>query len=164
MHDVDNTLAEILWLAPPSKLAERLATAFRFREEAQPGAPPNGILAAGPRAGEALRAALAAPGGLGAIVLLSPPPLAVLDADIAGRLREIETPVLALFGTDDPAAPPEAGHAWRRGLPTCFQFFIYGAGADMANERPDAVAMLVADFFRRGDRFLVKTTDGKLYD
>jgi pimeloyl-ACP methyl ester carboxylesterase len=164
MQNVDDKLAEILWLAPNSKLAEKLGAEFRISEESRPQAPANCILAAGARANDALRTALASPDGVGAIVLLSPPALDALEADVAGRLREVEIPILTLFGTNDPASPPETGHAWRRGLLTCFQFFVYGAGADLANERPDAVAMLVTDFFRRGERFLVKTTDGKLYD
>ncbi len=164
MTNTQDTTLSLLWLAPRTKLAERLAATIHLREEGSIGPAATAVLAAGARASEALRAALAAPGAVKSIVLISPPAIDALDADILARLRDIETPVLALFGTDDAASPPDFGHAWRRGLPKCFVTFVYGAGADMANERPEAVASIAVDFLARGEGFLVKATDDKLYE
>jgi len=164
MEDLQASPTTVLWLAPKSRLAERLAGPFEVVAERPAGGIAGCVLAAGDRAGEALRAALADPDRIAAVVLLAPPAVAALEPDLAAHLHEIETPVLALFGTEDTASPPAFGHDWRRALPKGFQTFVYGAGADMANERPDAVATLVTDFFGRGDRFIVKVTDGKLYD
>jgi hypothetical protein len=41
--------------------------------------------------------------------------------------------------------------------------FVYGAGGDMGDERPEAVAMMVADFFERRENFLVRTEDDRLH-
>ena len=168
MKDIQETGADdaefsVLWFAPRSKITERLDARFHLREEGSIGPAANRALAAGALASAALRAALAHPGAIGAVVLISPPAVERLDADVAARLREIETPVLALFGMDDKASPPDLGAAWRRALPKCFQTFVFDAGADMANERPEAVAALVADFLARGEGFLVKTADERLY-
>lgn len=154
----------VLWFAPRSKAAERLAARFHVRMTDGVGPAGTRIVAAGARASEALRAALASPGAYSAIALMSPPALDRLDADVAARLREIDCPVLALFGTDDGQSPPSFGHDWRRGLPKCFQTFVFGAGANMADERPDAVAAIISDFLTRGEGFLVKATDDRLHD
>ena len=159
----DEAEFSVLWFAPRSKIVDALGTRFYLREEGSIGPAANRALAVGARASAALRATLAHPGALGAIVLISPPAIDRLDADVAARLRDIETPVLALFGMDDKTSPPEFGAAWRRALPKCFQTFVFDAGADMANERPEAVAAIVADFLARGEGFLVTTADERLY-
>jgi pimeloyl-ACP methyl ester carboxylesterase len=162
MKDMEDKTA-VLLLAPRSKAKEILGGQFHLREEGSIGPAATCVYARGAQASPALRGALASPGKFSAIVLVSPPSIDKLDADVAARLREIATPVLALFGTDDEASPPEFGHAWRRGLPKCFVTFVYGADGDMANERPEAVASLVADFLARGEGFLVKDRDERLF-
>ena len=59
MTNTQDSTISLLWLAPRSKLADRLAARFALREE---GA--SAIFAAGARASEALRAALASPGAI----------------------------------------------------------------------------------------------------
>ena len=158
MKDVNDSRPTILTLAPPSKARDILGESFALRETG----PAQGVLASGERANDALRAALG--GKVSAVALISPPAVEALDADVRERLREVAVPLLALFGMDDARSPIEFGHAWRRALPKGFQSFVYGAGDDMANERPDAVATLVAEFLKLGEGFLVNHDDGRLFD
>ena len=155
MTETQETPAAMLLLAPSSKAADILGKMFELRKDGAARA----VLAQGARANEALRAALA--GGVSAVVLMSPPAVEALDEDIKSRLRDIAAPILALFGTEDSSSPVEFGHAWRRALPKCFQTFVFDAGADMANERPAAVASLVAEFLTLGEGFLVNHGDGR---
>jgi len=39
--------------------------------------------------------------------------------------------------------------------------FVYDAGADMANERPEAVAAALADFMRQRERYVVTDRSAK---
>ena len=135
----------VTWLAPASPMAEAIVDAA------------NCVVTQGSRANEALR------GFYDAYVLLSPPAIDALEAEVSARLRAIEAPVLVLFGTDDPASPPSFGHAWRRALPKCFLMFVYGAGANMAHDRPEAVKLLISDFLLRRDNFLVRNQDDQLH-
>ena len=152
----------LLWLAAPSRTGELLGARFPLIHA--PAADATHILAEGEAANDALRAALAAPGMIGSIVLLAPPPIGALADDVRAGLCDLATPVLALFGTEDAAAPPSLGHDWRRGLAKGFVTLVYGATGAMARERPDAVAMLAGEFFARGDGFLVTQASGKLFD
>jgi len=152
----------LLWLAAPSRTVELLSGRFPLVDAPAGGA--THILAEGEAANDALRIALAAPEAIAAIVLLAPPAIGVLAADVRARLRDLATPVLALFGTEDAASPPAFGHDWRRGLAKGFVTFVYGATSAMARERPDAVAMLAGEFFSRGEGFLVRQAEGKLFD
>ena len=93
-----------------------------------------------------------------------PPPL--LEAELLLEeepLDDAEALLLALDADDDATSPPEVAHAWRRGLPKCFTMFVYGAGADAANERPDAIGSTLEDFYTRGEAFLVRATDDRLF-
>jgi pimeloyl-ACP methyl ester carboxylesterase len=163
MKDMEESPRSVLWLAPRSKAGALLGARFHLREEGSIGPAASCVVAVGARASEALRAALAAANKFTAIALVSPPSVELLDRDVVGRLREIETPILVLFGTDDAASPPEVAHGWRRGLAKCFPTFVYRAGADMANERPEAVASILVDFLSRGEGFLVRDVDDRLY-
>ena len=150
----------LLWLAPPSAARDLLARTFDM--DAAEDAPPF-IVAAGARASEALQRALDTH-KVSAIALIAPPALGQMEPAAMERLQQIETPVLVLFGTGDDASPPDFAHDWRRGLPKCFPMFVYAAGADMANERPAAIASIIADFLKRGEGFLVQQGDGRLHD
>jgi pimeloyl-ACP methyl ester carboxylesterase len=113
----------------------------------------------GARAELALRLALAAPEMVRSVVLLAPP---VAGAGVA-HLSSIAVPVLALFGTRDQESPPEEAHRWRASLKDCHLVMIYDAAHDLAEERPEAVAEVVADFVAHEDRFLVTRASGVIY-
>lgn len=128
-----------------------------------------GLVAEGAQAATALRLALERPDKLAAIVLLGPRifgaegEVAEADASLAQRFESIAVPLLAVFGTRDEMAPPEAGRHYRARNARCNLVFVYDAGAAMGEERPDAVAELITDFLRRGDRFIVRQQDDLLY-
>ena len=150
----------LLWLGPASAARNLLARSFDM--EAPAGAT-QFIVAAGARASDALQQACDAK-SVTAIALIAPPALSELEPAALAQGQTIETPVLALFGTGDDASPPHYAHDWRRGLPKCFPMFVYAAGADMANERPAAIASIIAEFLKRGEGFLVQQADGRLHD
>jgi len=123
------------------------------------GAERVSLIAERDRAAAALLLALERPGQIAAIVLLAP---RIFDAggaaivEPAARFNAVEVPILALFGTKDAAAPPEAARHYRQRNPRCHLVFVYDAGEAMSDERPDAVAELVIDFVTRRDRFVVR--------
>ncbi len=127
------------------------------------------LVAAGDDAAAALSLALQRPATIAAIVLLAP---TIFDATgparegkeaVAEKFGAIEAPMLALFGTEDKATPPEVARHYRGRNPRCNLVFIYDTTAAMGEERPEAVAELVTDFIKRGDRFVVRQQDDRLY-
>lgn len=130
------------------------------------GAERMSLVAAGDRAAAALSLALERPGQIASLVLLAPK---IFDAsgqalsEPAARFNAIEAPILALFGTKDAAAPPEAARHYRQRNPRCHLVFVYDAGNAMGEERPEAVAELVIDFITRRDRFVVRQHADMLY-
>jgi pimeloyl-ACP methyl ester carboxylesterase len=130
------------------------------------GAERLSLVAASDRATAALLLALERPGQVASIVLLAPrvfDPSGQPVAEPAARFNAIEAPMLALFGTKDIAAPPEAARHYRQHNPRCHLVFVYDADDAMAEERPEAVAELVVDFVKRRDRFLVRQHADMLY-
>jgi pimeloyl-ACP methyl ester carboxylesterase len=91
--------------------------------------------------------------------LLGPP----RDAAFESRLKAVETPVLAVFGTEDKVTPPAAAHLYREILPNCHLMMVYDAAHAMDADRPEAVASVVDDFLERGERFLVRRTSGLIH-
>lgn len=142
---------QVIGLPEDAQLVARLRAGF-----APAGQGPRHILAQGDDAEAALQAAQA--GEVLSVVLIAPPPAAALDASLHG----LEIPVLVLLGSDMPEAMEMAGD-WRRATPKAFVTFVFGAGSGLAAERPQAVATLVADFLTRGENFLVKITEDRLY-
>jgi pimeloyl-ACP methyl ester carboxylesterase len=121
------------------------------------------LLAHGPHATAALRLALEQPQAVRTLVLLAPrtigrdgAPGDGADAALLERLPGVAVPSLAVFGTRDASAPPEAARHYRERIPGCNLVFVYDAGAAMMEERPEAVASLVLDFLERHDLFLVR--------
>jgi pimeloyl-ACP methyl ester carboxylesterase len=127
------------------------------------------LVAEGDDAAMALRLALDRPDRIGSIVLLAPTIFEESGAArqgkeaIAATLGAIDAPMLALFGTEDKAAPPEAARHYRGLNPRCHLVFVYDAGAAMGEERPEAVAELILDFVMRGERFIVRQQEDRLY-
>ena len=122
-------------------------------------AEPIGLVATGSDAQKALAHVVAKPETVNALALIAPP---VLDAKLAATLSGVTIPVLALFGTRD-AAAQATGASWRKALSNCNVTFVYDASADMANERPEAVASALGEFLRQRERYVVSDRSTKLF-
>jgi pimeloyl-ACP methyl ester carboxylesterase len=174
----------VIWLGPPERsaslralvaaqcrvieLAGKAGTAAAIAEAAAAlGIERFGVVAEGQDAALALRVALDYPQAVAALALLAPTVINALgqaaDEALVSRLGALTPPLLAVFGTRDQLAPPEAGRHYRERLATCNVVFVYDAGHAMGEERPEAVAELVTDFLRRHDLFLVRQESDLLY-
>jgi pimeloyl-ACP methyl ester carboxylesterase len=158
----------VLWLGEkPAALRDLVAAKFRIFDKAASGGERFGIVAASDAAAAALALALERPEAVTALILIGPRLIGrdgqTTDEALIGRLGDLKVPLLTIFGTKDKAAPPEAGRHYRARLASCNVVFVYDAGADMADERPEAVAELAIDFLHRGDTFLVRQTTDLLY-
>ena len=143
-----------------SKAADLLAKEFSaVGLDAGSAAAPIGVVATGADAAKALAHVVAKPETVNALVLIAP---SAPDKTLADKLSGVTIPVLALFGTRDANAQAN-GATWRKALPNCNVTFVYDAGADMANERPEAVAAALADFMRQRERYVVTDRSAKLY-
>jgi pimeloyl-ACP methyl ester carboxylesterase len=90
--------------------------------------------------------------------LIGPP----RDAELEGRLQEVEAPVLVVMGTADLLIPPELGRHYVELLPNAFLVFLYDAAHAADGDRPEAFAALVDDFLERKQEFLVTNRSGAL--
>ncbi len=77
------------------------------------------------------------------------------EAELLRRLPEIESPTLAVFGTDDPRVAPESGRLYAERMPDCRFILVYRAGHIVRQDRPAAFASLVGDFLEQGPAFVV---------
>jgi pimeloyl-ACP methyl ester carboxylesterase len=134
------------------------------------GAARFSLVAEGDQAGLALLLALDHPQAVSSVILIAPTLItaqgraaAPADEALVARLATLQAPLLALFGTKDTLAPPEAGRHYRDRLASCNVVFVYDAGHAMADERPEAVGELVTDFLHRRDLFLVRQESDLLY-
>lgn len=169
----DHPLDPVLWLGADrgSALRALMAAQFQLVEPlAARGIDRFSIVAENAQCSLALQLALDRPEAVTAIVLLAPTLItpngqagSVADEALVARLSALVPPLLAVFGTNDTRAPPEAGRHYRERLASCNVIFVYDAGAAMGDERPEAVAALVGDFLRRRDLFLVRETSDLLY-
>jgi pimeloyl-ACP methyl ester carboxylesterase len=109
------------------------------------------LIGEGEGAAAALRLALARQAEIGSVVLTAPagPP--------DDALRDMTRPALVLCGTRDRS---DAGDRYRALLPDGHFMFVYDAGRAIADERPDAFAFIVQEFFERRDLFLVSRESG----
>lgn len=158
----------VLWLGEKrAALRDLVAAKFRVIDKAPAGAERFGVIAASDAAAAALALALDRPDAVTALILVGPRLIGAdgraTDETLVARLGGLKVPLLTIFGTKDQAAPPEAGRRYRQRLASCNVMFVYDAGADMADERPEAVAELAVDFLHRGDAFLVRQTSDRLY-
>ncbi|HLH77556.1 MAG TPA: alpha/beta hydrolase [Candidatus Binataceae bacterium] len=132
---------------PPGQLApERAAELLYAHPERQPPIPPLAPEIVAKQIALSTR-------------LLGPP----RDEPFEARLRELQMPVLALFGTHDRVTPPAGAHLFREILPNCHLVMVYDAAHGIDADRPEAVAALVEDFLSRGDGFLVRRRSGLIY-
>ena len=114
----------------------------------------------------ALCQAVDAPDHVDGLVLLSPMvllPEAAAKSALAGRLGEVRAPTLVLFGTNDPAIPPETGRLYVERLPECYYALSYDAGHDIAGDRPEALSEAVSDFVERRGTFIVERNSTALH-
>jgi pimeloyl-ACP methyl ester carboxylesterase len=160
---------DVLWLGErrASALRDLLAAEFHLIDKGLPEGGRFGVLADADQAAAGLDLALDRPEAVTALVLIGPRLIdsqgRVADEAVIARLGSLKVPLLTIFGTKDPAAPPEAGRHYRERLASCNVVFVYDAGAAMADERPEAIAELAIDFLRRGDTFLVRQKSDLLY-
>jgi pimeloyl-ACP methyl ester carboxylesterase len=138
----------ILFAAPET--AQRIGAALQ-----QLGIAGFDLMAHGEGAAAALQLALAQGEAVNAVTLLAP---AALADD--PRLKELKTPVLALFGTTDTTLPADRAGLYRTKLGDCNLMFVYEAGQAIDSDRPEAVAALALEFFERKDLFLVNRASG----
>jgi pimeloyl-ACP methyl ester carboxylesterase len=80
------------------------------------------------------------------------------DATLEQRMRQVQTPVLVVFGTRDGMIPPALGRIYKELMPDAHLVFVYDAGHAIAAERPDAFVEVVADFLERHDAFVISRT------
>ena len=85
------------------------------------------------------------------------------DAELETRLKELNVPALAVFGTHDRITPPEAARHYREVFPDCYIVMVYDAAHAIDADRPEAVAEVVADFIDRQDKFLVTGQSGVIH-
>jgi pimeloyl-ACP methyl ester carboxylesterase len=121
------------------------------------------LMGHGAGAAVALSLALDRPAAVGAIALVAPTALGDDGKETDRRLAELKCPVLALFGTKDPIAPPEHGDRYRALLPDCHLMFVYDAAHAIATERPEALGFIALEFFERRDLFLVNRDSGMAF-
>ena len=102
--------------------------------------------------GRSVDATLAAAAAVGeqarSIVLVSPAGVPETD---------LRTPKAVLIGSQDAAQPRDALSSYRRALVRCSTVLVYGAGADIPADRPDAFADVAGDFLDRQERFALAT-------
>jgi pimeloyl-ACP methyl ester carboxylesterase len=112
-----------------------------------------GLLGVGDQSAAVLWAAHALGEKAKAVVLVSPSILTV-----APKLPEkVETPVAVLVGSRDESQPPGALARYRKLLRGCHTVLVFDAGADIAGDRPQALAAAAGDFLERQGRFIFKS-------
>jgi len=146
-------------VALPGAVAKPVSDRIQIKDSAD-GLESFDLLAHGNAVGEALRAALARPSAVGAVVLAaaSPP----TDTALLERFAALKIPTLVLLGTRDATVAADSGRRWRSALPACNVVLIYDAAHDLAAERPQAFADIVTDFLSDPGAFLVNRRSSAL--
>ena len=151
---------------PASADQEQAAVASRLnRAAAALGLDHYVVVGSDDTAALALWQAVDAPEHVGGLVLISPTVLRpdAAESALAGRLGEVRAPALVLFGTNDPAVPPETGRLYVERLPECYYALSYDAGHDIAGDRPEALSEAVSDFVERRGTFIVERNSTALH-
>ena len=81
------------------------------------------------------------------------------DGDLEGRLQELTTPTLVLFGTLDQVIAPAMGRIYKELIPNGHLVFVYDAGHAIATDRPAAFTEVVVDFLERHEAFVISRTE-----
>ena len=77
------------------------------------------------------------------------------DAELEGRLPDLATPTLVLFGTLDAVIAPAMGRVYKDLMPNAHLVFVYDAGHVISTERPEAFTEVVVDFLERHEAFVI---------
>jgi len=80
------------------------------------------------------------------------------DAALEDRMRQIQEPVLVVFGTRDGMIAPAMGRIYKDLIPDAHLVFVYDAGHAIGAERPEAFVEVVGDFLERTDAFVISRT------
>jgi pimeloyl-ACP methyl ester carboxylesterase len=91
--------------------------------------------------------------------LIGPP----RDAELEDAMRELQVPTLVLFGSEDRLTPPELGRTYRELLPDCHFVIVYDAAHAIYDDRPEALAAVMAEFVAHRDQFVIRRESGLLY-
>ncbi len=151
---------------PASADQEQAALASRLnRAAAALGLDHYVVIGSDNAAALALWQAVDAPEHIDGLVLISPTVLlpGAAESALAGRLGEVRAPALVLFGTNDPAIPPETGRLYVERLSECYYALSYDAGHDIAGDRPEALSEAVSDFVERRGTFIVERNSTALH-
>ena len=105
------------------------------------------LIATSDTAAVALAVAARLPSRVPALVLEAPPPL---DSGACP-----DTPTLVVVGTTDAVVPAATGRTYNERLPNAHLVFVYDAGHDVSNDRPEAFAEVVIDFLERREAFVI---------
>jgi pimeloyl-ACP methyl ester carboxylesterase len=84
------------------------------------------------------------------------------DTELEGKLSEVQTQTLVVFGTADKVVPPEIGRTYRERIPDCHYVLVYDAGHAVAAERPEALTNTIIDFLDLRETFIVSRRDGRV--
>jgi len=84
------------------------------------------------------------------------------DTEPEGKLSEVQTQTLVVFGTADKVVPPAMGRTYRERMPNCHYVMVYDAGHAVAAERPEALTNTIIDFLDLRETFLVSRRDGRI--
>lgn len=77
------------------------------------------------------------------------------DAEIIGRLGELECLTMVLVGTAEKSVPPQAVWLLRNAIKRCHSIYLYDAAHIVDIDQPERFAAVVGDFLTRADSFIV---------
>ena len=81
------------------------------------------------------------------------------DADLEGRLQDLSTATLVLFGTLDRVIAPAMGRIYKDLMPNCHLVFVYDAAHAISTDRPEAFTEVVTDFLERHEAFVISRAE-----
>jgi pimeloyl-ACP methyl ester carboxylesterase len=84
------------------------------------------------------------------------------DTELEGRLGEVQTLTLVVFGTADKVVPSSMGRIYRERMPNCHYVLVYDAGHAVADERPEALTNTITDFLDLRETFIVSRRDSRI--
>jgi pimeloyl-ACP methyl ester carboxylesterase len=84
------------------------------------------------------------------------------DTELEGKLGEVQTQTLVVFGTADKVVPPAMGRTYRERMPNCHYVLVYDAGHAVAAERPEALTNTITDFLDLRETFIVSRRDSRI--
>lgn len=84
------------------------------------------------------------------------------DTALEGKLGEVQTQTLVVFGTADQVVPPAMGRTYRECMPNCHHVLVYNAGHAVATERPETLTNTIIDFLELRETFIVGRRDGRI--